>query len=93
MAEEDAVEGSITDSTILVTVRSLSTGRKVLTPLIRESKFDERPVWTPVSFNRSVKREEMDEKRPKRSEEPCWLVVLLTVASCVILVVARTLFF
>lgn len=71
MAVDEAVEGSIMDSTILVTVRSLSTGRNVLTPLIRESKFVDNPVWTPVSLSLSVKRDEMEEKRPKRSDEPC----------------------
>lgn len=92
MADDEAVEGSMMDSTILVMVRSRSAGRKFFTPLISESKLDERPVGTPVSFNRSVSRDDMEENRPKRSdEEACWFELLLIVASCVIFVVARTL--
>jgi hypothetical protein len=92
MAEDDAVDGSMTDSTILVIVKSLSAGRKFFTPLIRESKFEDSPDGTPVSFKRSVRREDMDEKRPNRSdEEACWFELLFMVVSCVIFVVARTL--
>lgn len=91
MADDDAVDGSMIDSTILVIVRSLSAGRKFLTPLISDSKFEERPVGTPVSLRRSVRREEMEEKRPNRSDDAFWLDGLLMVVNCVIFVVARTL--
>ena len=91
MADEDAVVGSMIDSTILVMVKSLSAGRKFLTPLTSDSKFEDNPPGTPVSFNRSVKREEIEENRPNRSEEACWFELLLIVVSWVILVVARTL--
>lgn len=63
MAEDDAEAGSMSDSVILVTVRSRFAGRKFFTPEIRESKF----APTPVSFREEVRREEMLEKRPKSS--------------------------
>jgi hypothetical protein len=84
------------DSVIFVTVRSLSTGKKFLIPPSREATLDDRAlVGTPVSLSRSVSRVEMAEKRLKRSEDPDGCCVadaeLLTVVSCVIFVVARTL--
>ena len=97
MAEDEAAEGSMTDSTILVMVRSLLAGRKFLIPPMRESKLAVKAVvGTPVSFRRSVRRDEMAEKRWKRSEEPdcAWADMVeevLTVVSWVIFVVARTL--
>lgn len=68
MAEDEAEEGSMIDSTILVTVKSRSAGRKFFTPLIRLSKLDDSPVGTPDSLRRSVRREDIEEKRPKRSD-------------------------
>jgi hypothetical protein len=61
-------------------------------PPIRFSRLAERFEETPVSFNRSAKREEMEEKRPKRSEDPeaCWGAEFIVV-SWVSFVVARTL--
>ena len=93
IADDDADEGSMIDSTIFVIVKSLFAGRKFLMPPIRESRFAPRFVGTPVSFIRSVKRVEMDEKRPKRSDDAADVLAWLefTVASCVILVVERTL--
>lgn len=91
MADDEAVAGSMIDSTILVMVRSLSAGKKFFTPLMRDSKLDDKPVGTPVSFRRSVSRDEMEENRPNKSDDAFWLDVLLMVVSCVILVVARTL--
>jgi hypothetical protein len=79
-------------STIFVTVKSRSAGRKFLMPPIRDSKLDDRPLGTPLSFKRSVRRLDMEENRPKRSVDPCWFAVaLLIVVNCVIFVVARTL--
>lgn len=69
MADEEAADGSMIDSTILVTVRSRSAGKKFLTPDMRDSKFDDRPEGTPVSFNRSVRRVDMEEKRPNKSDD------------------------
>ena len=71
MAEELALDGSMIDSVIFVTVRFLSTGKKSLIPPRREATFDDKTlVGTPVSFNLSVKRVEMAEKRWRRSEDP-----------------------
>ncbi len=55
--------------------------------------MDESPVGTPDSLSRSVSRVEMEPSRPKRSDDAdaCWLDAELTVDSCGILVVARTL--
>ena len=50
MADEEALVGSMMDSVILVTVRSLFAGRKFFTPEIRFSKFAPRAP----SFRRSV---------------------------------------
>lgn len=94
MAEEEALDGSMIDSTILVIVRSRLAGRKFLMPPMRESKFaDSAPVGTPDSLSRSVRRDEMLEKRLNRSDEPdcCCEAEESIVVSCVILVVARTL--
>src|SRR4051812_23858926 len=96
MADELALEGSMMDSVILVTVRSRSTGKKSLIPPSSEATLDvNTPVGTPVSLSRSVKRDEMLENFWNRSDDPdcCWVAEaeLLTVVSCVILVVARTL--
>lgn len=52
MAEEEADVGSISDSVILVTVRSLFSGRKFLTPEMRFSKLAPRAP----SLSRSVRR-------------------------------------
>lgn len=60
-----AFDGSISDSVILVRVRSLLAGRKFFTPEMRLSKFAPRPA----SLKRSVRREEMDEKPRNRSVE------------------------
>ena len=84
------------DSVILVTVRSLSVGKKSLIPPSNDATLEDKTlVGTPVSFSRSVNRVEMAEKRCNRSEDPdcCCPAVeeLLTVVSCVIFVVARTL--
>lgn len=96
MADDDALDGSIMDSTILVVVRSRFSGRKFLIPPMIESKFADRaPVGTPDSFRRSVSREDMFEKRLKRSDPDgcCCDADESKVVSCVILVVARTLGF
>lgn len=79
------------DSTILVTVRSRSAGRKFLTPDISDSKLEDNPEGTPVSLSLSARRVEIEEKRPNRSDDgACWLELSIVV-SWVILVVARTL--
>jgi hypothetical protein len=95
MADDEATDGSMIDSTILVMVRSLLAGRKFLIPPIRESKLADRAdVGTQVSLSRSVRRVDIAEKRPKMSDPDCGCAddVELIVVSCVILVVARTLF-
>ena len=61
MADEDAVAGSISDSTILVIVISLLTGKKFFTPDTRESRLTPRPP--PM---RSVNLLEMEENPRKR---------------------------
>jgi hypothetical protein len=71
MADELALEGSMIDSVIFVTVRSLSTGKKSLIPPRSEATLDDKTlVGTPVSLSRSVNRVEIAEKRCKRSEDP-----------------------
>jgi hypothetical protein len=90
IAEEEADAGSISDSVILVTVKSRFAGRKFLTPLIKVSKL----APTPVSFREDVRREEMLEKRVKSSVEAvedcvvCWAGAEVII---VMRVVARTL--
>jgi len=96
MADELALDGSMIDSVTFVTVKSRSTGKKSLIPPSSEATFEVKtPVGTPVSLRRSVKRDEMLENFWNRSDDPdgCWPAdaELLTVVSCVILVVARTL--
>lgn len=76
------------DSVILVRVRSLFTGRKFLTPDIKESKFAPRAP----EVMRSVSRFEREENPRKRSEEGCWGVAAAAVVIIVIRVISRTLF-
>src|SRR3569833_52173 len=92
MAELEAADGSMMDSTILVTVKSRFAGRKFLMPPMMESKLADRAVvGTPDSFSRSVSRLEMLEKRWNRSDDGACCGAAAVVVSCVILVVARTL--
>jgi len=58
-----ALDGSISDSVILVRVKSLFAGRKFLTPEIKFSKFE--PI--PASLNLSVSPLESELNPRKRS--------------------------
>src|SRR5262245_33427482 len=87
MAELEAAEGSMSDSVILVRVRSLFTGRKFFTPEMRESKL----APNAPEVMRSVRRFEREEKPRKRSEEGCWGAVD-EVVIIVMRVISRTRF-
>lgn len=65
MAEDDALVGSMRDSTILVRVMSLLAGRKFFTPEMRFSN------WLPraPSLNRSVSLL-LSELKPRKSSVP-----------------------
>ena len=88
MAEEEAEEGSMMDSVILVRVRSLLAGRKFLTPEMRFSKLAPRVP----SLRRSVRRLLM-ELKPRKISLPvdCWAGWLGAEVIIVMRVSSRTL--
>lgn len=56
-------------SVIFVTVRSRLTGRKFFTPDMRFSKLAETPDVIPESARRDVRRDDIEEKLRKRSDD------------------------